>query len=105
MVCSLVSLPVTVFVTSEKCNKSELNVLPLTLRGGEISPWISMLNCPVIEFAVMGKSKGPKPKMTLSLKSPLEKFSWSSPMPVDAARYVLNIRIKFCLLQRAEIGN
>lgn len=96
------------FVISEKCNQLVLNTLPLTLRGGEISTWVSILNPPVIEFAVMGKSKPPTAKTTESC-SHLEKFSWSHPrfvgLPVDAARCILNVRINFCLLQRAEMGN
>lgn len=83
-------------------------MLPLTVRGGELSAWISMLNPPVIKLAVMGKSKAPKAKDTWSLAA-LEKFSWSSPrfvgLPVDAARCILNVRINFCLPQRAEMGS
>jgi len=58
---------VTVFVITEKFNQLVLNALPLTFRGGEISAWVPMLNSPVVEFAMMGKSKAAKAKMTLSL--------------------------------------
>lgn len=50
MGCLLMSLRVTVIVISENCRQIELNLLSLTVRGGEISAWVSILK-PLVKQA------------------------------------------------------
>lgn len=55
-----------------------------------------------------GQKQRTQSKKDIESYSFLEKFSWSSPgfvgLPMDAARCILDVRLSFCLLQRAEMG-